>query len=156
MTISKSEFLGLVKAESAARKSTAVLIEKENLRNELESQLEKFLANGGEIKQLKGTEFKSLPPRSIAEESRFITRSQFNSLFEWCKKGNPRRSRRSAIAERTGLSKSRVFACLTPTLLINSQNANTRKLERFYKTLKMRKWSGKLGVWREPITFKTQ
>lgn len=115
MTISKSEFLGLVKAESAARKSTAVLIAKKNLRNEIESQLEKFLANGGEIKQLKGTEFKRLPPRSIAEESRFITRSQFNSLFEWCKKGNPRRSRRSAIAERTGLSKSRVFACLTPS-----------------------------------------
>ena len=87
MTISKSEFLGLVKAESAARKSTAVLIEKENLRNELESELEKFLANGGEITTLKGTEFKSLPPRSIAEESHFITRSQFNSLFEWCKKG---------------------------------------------------------------------
>lgn len=123
MTISKSEFLGLVKAESAARKSTAVLIEKENLRNELESELEKFLANGGEIKQLKGTEFKSLPPRSIAEESRFITRSQFNSLFEWCKKGNPRRSRRSAIAELTGLSKSRVFACLTP----NSTNQLTKR-----------------------------
>ena len=115
MTISKSEFLGLVKAESAARKSTAVLIEKENLRNELESGIEKFLANGGQITTLKGTEIKPLPPRSIAEESRFITRSQFNSLFEWCKKGNPRRSRRSAIAERTGLSKSRVFACLTPS-----------------------------------------
>ena len=123
MTISKSEFLGLVRAESAARKSTAVLIEKENLRNELEIQLEKFLANGGEIKQLKGTEFKSLPPRSISEESHFITRSQFNSLFEWCKKGNPRRSRRSAIAERTGLSKSRVFACLTP----NSTNQLTKR-----------------------------
>ena len=123
MTISKSEFLGLVKAKSAARKSTAVLIEKENLRNELESELEKFLANGVEIKQLKGTEFKSLPPRSIAEESRFITRSQFNSLFEWCKKGNPRRSRRSAIAERTGLSKSRVFACLTP----NSRDQLTKR-----------------------------
>ena len=123
MTISKSEFLGLVKAESAVRKSTAVLAEKEKLRNEIESGLEKFLANGGEIKQLKGTEFKRLPPRSIAEESRFITSSQFNSLFEWCKKGNPRRSRRSAIAERTGLSKSRVFACLTP----NSTNQLTKR-----------------------------
>lgn len=59
MTISKSEFLGLVKAESAARKSTAVLS----------------------------------------------------------------RSRRSAIAERTGLSKSRVFACLTP----NSTNQLTKR-----------------------------
>ena len=86
MTISKSEFLGLVRAESAARKSTAVLAEKEKLRNEIESELEKFLANGGQITTLKGTEIKPLPPRSIAEESHFITRSQFNSLFEWCKK----------------------------------------------------------------------
>ena len=123
MTISKSEFLGLVRAESAARKSTAVLVAKENLRNEIESELEKFLANGGQITTLKGTEIKPLPPRSIAEESHFITRSQFNSLFEWCKKGNPRRSRRSAIAERTGLSKSRVFACLTP----NSTNHLTKR-----------------------------
>ena len=115
MTISKSEFLGLVKAESAVRKSTAVLAEKEKLRNEIESGLEKFLANGGEIKQLKGTEFKRLPPRSIAEESRFITRSQFNSLFEWCKKGNPRRSRRLAIVERPGLHKGRALQCLTPS-----------------------------------------
>ena len=52
MTISKSEFLGLVKAESAARKSTAVLAEKEKLRNEIESGIEKFLANGGEITHL--------------------------------------------------------------------------------------------------------
>ncbi len=123
MTISKSEFLGLVRAESAARKSTAVLAEKEKLRNEIQSGIEEFLANGGENKQLKGTEIKPLPPRSIAEESHFITRSQFNSLFEWCKKGNPRRSRRSAIAERTGLSKSMVFACLTP----NSTNQLTKR-----------------------------
>ena len=123
MTISKSEFLGLVKAESAARKSTAVLIEKEILRNELESWIEKFLANGGQIKQLKGTEFKSLPPRSISEESHFITRSQLNSLYEWCKKGDRRKSRRVAIVERTGLNKNRVFACLTP----NSTNQLTKR-----------------------------
>ena len=115
MTISKSEFLGLVKAESAARKSTAVLIEKENLRNELESGIEKFLANGGQITTLKGTEIKPLPPRSIAESDNFSSVMQVGALIDWCKKGHPRRSRRLAIAERTGLSKSRVFACLTPS-----------------------------------------
>ena len=115
MTISKSEFLGLVKAESAARKSTAVLIEKENLRNELESGLEKFLANGGEIKQLKGTEIKPLPPRSIAESDNFAGVMQVGALIDWCEKGHPRRSRRLAIVERTGLRKGRVLQCLTPS-----------------------------------------
>lgn len=115
MTISKSEFLGLVKAESAARKSTAVLIEKENLRNELESGIEKFLANGGEITTLKGTEIKPLPPRSIAESDNFASVMQVGALIDWCKKGHPRRSRRLAIVERTGLNKGRVLQCLTPS-----------------------------------------
>lgn len=114
MTISKSEFLGLVKAESAARKSTAVLIEKENLRSEIESELEKFLENDGEIKQLKGTEFKRLPPRSTAESNNYASVMQVGALIDWCKKGHPRRSRRLAIVERTGLHKGRVLACLTP------------------------------------------
>lgn len=48
--IDYDEFVDDVKAESFSRKSTAV-IDKPKLRNELEEQLEKFLANGGEIKQ---------------------------------------------------------------------------------------------------------
>ena len=115
MTISKSEFLGLVRAESAARKSTAVLIEKENLRNELESGIEKFLANGGQITTLKGTEIKPLPPRSIAESDNFASVMQVGALIDWCKKGHPRRSRRLAIVKRTGLHKGRVLQCLTPS-----------------------------------------
>ena len=115
MTISKSEFLGLVRAESAARKSTAVLIEKENLRNELESGIEKFLANGGQITTLKGTEIKPLPPRSIAESDNYASVMQVGALIDWCKKGHPRRSRRLAIVERTGLHKGRVLQCLTPS-----------------------------------------
>lgn len=114
MTISKSEFLGLVRAESAARKSTAVLAEKEKLRNEIESGIEKFLANGGQITTLKGTEIKPLPPRSIAESSNYIGKTQIGALIDWCKKGHPRRSRRLAIVERTGLNKGRVLQCLTP------------------------------------------
>lgn len=47
--IDYDEFVDDVKAESFSRKSTAV-IDKPKLRNELEEQLEKFLANGGKIK----------------------------------------------------------------------------------------------------------
>lgn len=48
--IDYDEFVDDVKAESFSRKSTAV-INKSKLRNEIEEQLEKFLANGGEVKQ---------------------------------------------------------------------------------------------------------
>lgn len=129
MTISKSEFLGLVKAESAARKSTAVLAEKEKLRNELESELEKFLANGGQITTLKGTEIKPLPPRSTAESNNYASVMQIGALIDWCKKGHPRRSRRLAIVERTGLHKGRVLQCLTP-------NSSTRLTKREYAQIK--------------------
>ena len=46
--IDYDEFVDDVKAESFSRKSTAV-INKSKLRNELEEQMAKFLANGGTI-----------------------------------------------------------------------------------------------------------
>ena len=114
MNINKSEFLGLVRAESAARKSTAVLAAKENLRNEIESGIERFLANGGQITTLKGTEIKPLPPRSTAESNNYASVMQVGALIDWCNKSHPRRSRRLAIVERTGLHKGKVLQCLTP------------------------------------------
>lgn len=51
MNINKSEFLELVKAESVARKSTTVPVDKEKLRKQLENDVAEFLAKGGEIKQ---------------------------------------------------------------------------------------------------------
>lgn len=52
MNINKSEFLELVKAESVARKSTAVPVDKEKLRAELENDVEAFLKNGGQVQEL--------------------------------------------------------------------------------------------------------
>lgn len=49
MNINKSEFLELVKAESVARKSTALSVEKEKSRAELENDVEAFLKNGGQV-----------------------------------------------------------------------------------------------------------
>ena len=102
MSINKSDFLHTI-------------IAKEKLRNELESGIEKFLANGGQITTLKGTEIKPLPPRSIAESDNFASVMQIGALIDWCRKGHPRRARRLAIVERTGLHKGRVLQCLTPS-----------------------------------------
>ena len=110
MSINKSDFLHTI-------------IAKEKLRNELESGIEKFLANGGQITTLKGTEIKPLPPRSTAESNNYASVMQVGALIDWCKKGHPRRSRRLAIVERTGLHKGRVLSCLAP----NSTNKLTKR-----------------------------
>ena len=56
MNINKAEFLELVKAESVARKSTAVPTEREKLRKQLNRDVKKFLKSGGQVEQLPGTE----------------------------------------------------------------------------------------------------
>lgn len=48
MNINKSEFVDDVKAESLGRKSSTI-VNKTKLRNEIEEQMAKFLANGGTI-----------------------------------------------------------------------------------------------------------
>ena len=76
MNINKSEFLGLVRAESAARKSTAVLAEKEKLRNELEVEMEKYLARGGQINQVEQKQY----------EAKHGTNTQYTNMGCRCKK----------------------------------------------------------------------
>ena len=63
MRINYEEFNELVKKQSAAMKATAPSIEKEKLRADLESEVAKFLASGGEIQ--------SLPRGYSAEFSQF-------------------------------------------------------------------------------------
>lgn len=100
--------------ELLAHMSYTAAVQKNNLREQLDTKMAEFLKNGGQITTLKGTEIKPLPPRSIAESGNYASVMQVGALIDWCKKGSPRRSRRVAIMERTGLSKRRVSACLTP------------------------------------------
>lgn len=80
----------------------------------LNNQIEKFLANGGQITNLKGTEIKQHPPRSTVESDRYASAIQVSTLINWCNDGRFVRSRRKAIVERTGLNESRVLQCLIP------------------------------------------
>ena len=73
------------------------------------------MANGGKIAKLKGTEIKPLPPRSTVESDSYASAIQVNALINWCNEGRFVRSRRKAIAERTGLSEQRLFQCLLPS-----------------------------------------
>ena len=84
MNINKAEFLELVKAESVARKSTAVPTEREKLRKQLNRDVKKFLKSGGQVEQLPGTEFKPRPRRSTVESSEngYISQYQKNAPGE--------------------------------------------------------------------------
>lgn len=81
----------------------------------LNNEIEKFLANGGQIAKLKGTEIKQRPPRSTVESDRYASVIQVSALINWCNDGRFVRSRRKAIIERTGLNESRVLQCLIPS-----------------------------------------
>ncbi|WP_180069404.1 hypothetical protein [Acinetobacter sp. YH12112] len=115
--------------ELLAHMSYTAVVQKNSLREQLDTELAEFLAKGGEIKQLEGTEIKPLPPRSTAGADNYASVMQVGALIDWCKKGSPRRSRRAAIMERTGLSKRRVFTCLTP-------NATSRLTKHEYARIK--------------------
>ena len=95
----------------------------------LNNEIEKFLANGGQIAELKGTEIKQRPPRSTAETDSYASAIQVSALINWCNEGRFVRSRRKAIIERTGLNESRVLQCL-----IRSRAAKLTKGE--YKQIK--------------------
>ena len=81
----------------------------------LNNKLEKFLAKGGQITNLKGTEIKQRPPRSTVESDSYATAIQVSALINWCNEGRFVRSRRSAIVERTGLDRGRILQCLLPS-----------------------------------------
>ena len=80
----------------------------------LNNELEKFLAKGGNITNLKGTEIKQRPPRSTVESDSYASAVQVSALINWCNDGRFVRSRRKAIVERTGLSEQRILQCLIP------------------------------------------
>ena len=80
----------------------------------LNNKIEKFLANGGQITKLKGTEIKQRPPRSTVESDSYASAIQVSALINWCNERRFANSRRKAIVERTGLSEQRILQCLIP------------------------------------------
>ena len=95
----------------------------------LKNELEKFLANGGQIAKLKGTEIKQRPPRSTVESDMYASAIQVSALINWCNDGRFVRSRRKAIVERTGLNEQRILQCLIP-------NDRARLTKGEYKQIK--------------------
>lgn len=95
----------------------------------LNNQIEQFLADGGKIATLKGTEIKQRPPRSTVESDSYASAVQVGALINWCNEGRFVRSRRKAIIERTGLSEQHILKCLIP-------NDRARLTKGEYKQIK--------------------
>ncbi len=116
MNINKSEFLEHVKAESVARKSTAVPVKKEKLRKTLTRDLKKFLKSGGQVQQLPGTEFKPRPMRSVVESKQtgYASKNQVIALVRWANESKTKKPRRNYMAELTGIPLKRIRSCITP------------------------------------------
>lgn len=98
--------------ELLAHMSYTAAVKKNNLREQLDSDLEAFLKNGGQITTLKGTEIKPLPPRSVSESPGFASPIEMNRLIRWCQNGKLSRPRRQAISEHTGIDLRRIRSCL--------------------------------------------
>lgn len=114
MNINKAEFLELVKAESVARKSTAVPTEREKLRKQLNRDVKKFLKSGGQIQQLPGTEFKPRPPRKQTKNKGHAPRSQVVKIRNWVNAVSTTPTRREQLSRTTGIHINRVRSLLAP------------------------------------------
>lgn len=120
-----------IQAVQIGRNTTfAQMEQKKSLRDELESELERFLANGGVVTALKGTEFKERPPRVIhGEDAVYASRQEFLRILRWTQ-DDYAAQRRTALSLVTGIELKRVRSVITT----NARGAKMHKQE--YKAFK--------------------
>lgn len=92
----------------------AQIAAKRQLREELEVEMEKYLARGGQIKQAV-TQFKPKPTRTVVRSKKDAYASSMQELriLNWCNAGDIKRPRRTALAELSGVPLSRIRSCIT-------------------------------------------
>ena len=115
-----------IEAVQIGRHNTFIAMEqKKSLRDELESELERFLANGGVVTTLKGTEFKERPPRVVhGEGSIYASRQEFLRILRWTQ-DDYAAQRRTTLSVVTGIALKRVRSVITT----NARGAKMHKQE---------------------------
>ena len=102
-----------IQAVQIGRNTTfAQMEQKKSLREALESDVAAFLAKGGVVTSLKGTEYKERPPRSLCEVSEFASDSERRGLVKWVE-SNKAALRRNSLADVTGIPLMRVRYLVT-------------------------------------------
>ena len=92
----------------------AQLIAKRNLREDLETEMEKYLARGGSVKTLKGTEFVPRPPRKQTKVKGHASKSQVVKIRNWVNAVSTTPTRREQLSRTTGIHINRVRSLLAP------------------------------------------
>ena len=92
----------------------AQLIAKRNLREDLETEMEKYLARGERVKTLKGTEFVPRPPRKQTKIKGHASKSQVVKIRNWVNAVSTTPTRREQLSRTTGIHINRVRSLLAP------------------------------------------
>lgn len=87
---------------------------KQKQREEIQSEVEKFLKRGGKIESLKGTEFVPRPPRKQTKNKGHAPRSQVVKIRNWANAVSTTPTRREQLSRTTGIHINRVRSLLAP------------------------------------------
>ena len=107
-----------------------IMLQKTASRRLLNSEVDEFLKNGGEIIELKGVEFKSKPARVIYEESqpRYATGREVNQIRKWANDGGKYNGRRALLCSVTGISRERIYHLIAPNSAKNMTKSEFKLL----------------------------
>lgn len=104
-----------IESVQAGRNITHAQIEaKRSLREELQSEVEKFLKRGGRVETLKGTEFVPRPPRKQTKIKGHASKSQVVKIRNWVNAVSTTPTRREQLSRTTGIHINRVRSLLAP------------------------------------------
>ena len=104
-----------IESVQAGRNITHAQIEaKRSLREELKTKMEKYLARGGRVETLKGSEFVPRPPRKQTKIKGHASKSQVVKIRNWVNAVSTTPTRREQLSRTTGIHINRVRSLLAP------------------------------------------
>jgi hypothetical protein len=84
-------------------------------REELQSEVDQFLAQGGKVKKLKGTQFVPRPARKEPKnKGAYALKTQVKKIRDWANAADYLAGRRAQLSEVIGINIRRVRSLLSP------------------------------------------
>ena len=105
---------GIESVQAGNNITHAQLEVKRSLREDLETEMEKYLARGGRVKTLKGTGFVPRPPRKQTKIKEHASKSQVVKIRNWVNAVSTTPTRREQLSRTTGININRVRSLLAP------------------------------------------
>lgn len=90
-------------------------VSKQKQREELQTEVEKFLKQGGKVKKLKAAGFVPRPVRKkLAEKEKNASLIETSKIRKWVNAGGYNSGRRAQLADATQISLNRIRSLLSP------------------------------------------